>query len=204
MKCTQCHSDFCWMCEKIWTNSQGCKCYTYQGQPATQKDGEDELARKKTELHRWGHYYERFSNHGQSRRLEKDLDRKIEEKVARLEKLNKAYSYQMKFLFAAVKILHKCRTALMYSYVFAFYLGDHPQKHIFEDNLKDLQNAVETLSQKLERTEDDEIDEVLQGIDIDEMRCEIQDKMTYCDQRRIILAEHVREGLENDLWVFVK
>lgn len=55
------------------------------------------------------------------------------------------------FHFQAVDILCQCRQTLMYTYVFAFYLGKTNQSVIFEDNQRDLENATEKLSEYLER-----------------------------------------------------
>ena len=51
----------------------------------------------------------------------------------------------------AVDILRQCRTTLMYSYAFVFYMKNNNQMAIFEDNQRDLELAVEELSEFLSR-----------------------------------------------------
>lgn len=55
-----------------------------------------------------------------------------------------------------MEILCESRKQLMFTYIFAYYIEDHNQKTIFEDNQCDLEIATEALSQYLERniTED--------------------------------------------------
>lgn len=50
----------------------------------------------------------------------------------------------------AVEVLCECRQALMYSYVFAYYVKESLHKTIFEDNQSDLEQSVERLSRYLE------------------------------------------------------
>lgn len=58
---------------------------------------------------------------------------------------------ETQFLKKAVDILSKCRRALMYTYVFAYYLNTSNMSEIFEANQSDLELATEQLSAFLER-----------------------------------------------------
>ena len=94
----------------------------------------------------------------------------------------------------AVDILCRCRTTLMYTYAFAFYLKSNNQSQIFEGNQGDLERATEELSEYLERQiKLDELNTVKQ---------KVQDKSRYCEARRRCLLEHVYEGYDNDWWEF--
>uniref|UniRef100_A0A0L8HGR6 RBR-type E3 ubiquitin transferase n=1 Tax=Octopus bimaculoides TaxID=37653 RepID=A0A0L8HGR6_OCTBM len=55
------------------------------------------------------------------------------------------------FLRKAVDVLCQCRSTLMYTYVSAFYLKKNTQSIIFEENQKDLEIAIEQLSEYQER-----------------------------------------------------
>ena len=53
-------------------------------------------------------------------------------------------------LFQAVDVLSQCRTTLMYSYAFAFFMIKNNQMLIFEMNLSFLEEGVEKLSKLLD------------------------------------------------------
>lgn len=50
----------------------------------------------------------------------------------------------------AVEVLWNSRKQLMFTYMFAYFVGPHNQKTIFENNQKDLEAATEALSQCFE------------------------------------------------------
>jgi ariadne-1 len=54
---------------------------------------------------------------------------------------------EVQFLETASKALQQCRQTLKWTYAFAYYLARNNQTEIFEDNQKDLEMAVENLSE---------------------------------------------------------
>ncbi|KAF8778156.1 E3 ubiquitin-protein ligase ariadne-1 like protein [Argiope bruennichi] len=80
---------------------------------------------------------------------------------------------ETQFLKKAVRILCECRQTLMYTYVFAYYLTKTNDSAIFEANQHDLQNAVEKLSEYLERD--------INVANVFSLKQKVQDKSIYCD-----------------------
>ena len=67
---------------------------------------------------------------------------------------------------------------------------------MFEDNQKDLEMAVENLSEMFEKP--------VKDLGTKEAKVEILDKTTYCNKRRIILLADTAENLRNGVWTFKK
>lgn len=95
---------------------------------------------------------------------------------------------EVQYLDAASKVLQQCRQTLKWTYAFAFYLERNNLTHIFEDNQKDLEMAVETLSELFERPIEQLAD----------LKVEMMDKTAYVNNRRIILLDDTAKGLLED------
>jgi ariadne-1 len=65
---------------------------------------------------------------------------------------------------------------------------------MFEDNQKDLEMAVEALSEMFEKPVTELADSKL--------KVEIMDKTSYCNKRRVILLADTAENLANGVWTF--
>ena len=63
---------------------------------------------------------------------------------------------------------------------------------IFEANQNDLERATETLSEFLERD--------INTDNLTELKQKIMDQSNYCNARRLVLLDHVVEGVEKNLW----
>lgn len=75
------------------------------------------------------------------------------------------HHFQVQFLRKAVETLCECRKQLMFTYIFAYYIEDHNQKIIFENNQNDLEKATETLSQYLEQNiTNDNMQEIITNV----------------------------------------
>ncbi|EEY17142.1 ariadne-1 [Verticillium alfalfae VaMs.102] len=83
----------------------------------------------------------------------------------------------------------------LWTYAFAFYLARNNLTAIFEDNQKDLEMAVEALSEMFEKPVTDLADRKL--------KVDILDKTSYCNKRRIILLETTAENLASGGWDFI-
>ena len=93
---------------------------------------------------------------------------------------------EVQFLDQASQALQQCRQVLKWTYAFAYYLARNNLTEIFEDNQKDLEMAVENLSEMFEKPIDQ-----LQTLKVDMM-----DKTAYCNKRRIILLNDTADNLK--------
>ncbi|KAI5298990.1 60S ribosomal protein L8B, partial [Ascosphaera atra] len=127
-----------------------------------------------------------------SARLDKDLYIKTEKKMLSLQSQSTMSWIEVQFLDTASRTLQKCRSTLKWTYAFAYYLVRDNQTEIFEDNQKDLELAVESLSEMFEKPVQE-----LAGLRVD-----ILDKTAYCNKRRVILLSDTADRLRNGEWKF--
>lgn len=155
-------------------------------------DARDAQAKSRHSLERYLHYYNRYANHEQSAKLDKDLYLKTEKKMQSLQSQSNMSWIEVQFLDSASKALQACRQTLKWTYAFAFYLQRNNMTEIFEDNQKDLEMAVENLSGMFEKPVAE-----LAGLKVD-----ILDKTSYCLRRREILlidtAENLKKGEQSN------
>ena len=156
-----------------------------------EKEGQS-LDEKRKELERFVFYSDRYLSHMNSLKFDKDLYKLAADKATEAEMFNMGMT-EAQFLKRAVDILCRCRKTLMYTYVFGYYLNKNNQKVIFEENQKDLETAIDTLSGYMER-------EVTSVADLKDMKAKVLDKSTYCEMRRKVLVGHVYEGNDQDWW----
>jgi len=79
---------------------------------------------------------------------------------------------------------------LKWTYAFAYYLARNNLTEIFEDNQKDLEMAVENLSEMFEKPIDQ----------LKDLKVDILDKTSYCTKRRIIVLNDTAENLKLGMW----
>jgi ariadne-1 len=192
MTCRKCHHEFCWTCgQPMVHNLQDMGRHNCNKFVDESKEKKAENAR--AQLKRFLHYCNRYLNHQHSHRLENKLYNDVKEKMTELQQFNMSW-IEVQFLKKAVDVLCRCRQTLMFTYVFAYYLGVNNQQMIFEENQKDLENATEVLSRFLER-------DILEE-EVAEIKQKVQDKYKYCELRRKVLVKHVKEGYEKDWWEY--
>ncbi|KAI1731489.1 IBR domain, a half RING-finger domain-containing protein [Ditylenchus destructor] len=194
-KNVSCRFEFCWMCLGPWAphGSGWYSCNRYDDTAA--KHARDEQEKSRAALQRYLHYYNRYSNHHNSLKLESKLYAQISTKMDHMQQHNFSW-IETQFLRKAVDVLSECRCTLMYTYAFAYYLQQNNNTKIFEDNQQDLELATEQLSEFLERDLDAE--------NLVTLKQKVQDKFRYVDQRREVLLKHCSEGYENSQWIFVR
>jgi len=187
MTCRKCKYEFCWMCMGLWSEhgTSWYNCNRYEEKSGV--EARDAQARSRISLERYLHYYNRYANHEQSARLDKDIYHKTEKKMVQLQKESGMSWIEVQYLQAASQALQTCRQTLMWTYAFAFYLERNNLTEIFEDNQKDLELAVEALSGMFEKPVNELADPKL--------KVEIMDKTSYCNKRRIILLEDTAQNL---------
>ena len=152
-------------------------------------EARDNQAKSRQSLERYLHYYNRYANHEQSAKLDKDLYLKTEKKMVGLQTTSGMSWIEVQFLETASQALQQCRQTLKWTYAFAFYLARNNLTEIFEDNQKDLEMAVESLSEMFEKPVSE----------LKDLKVSILDKTAYCVNRRVILlsdtAENLRKGM---------
>jgi ariadne-1 len=156
-------------------------------------DARDAQAKSRQSLERYLHYYNRYANHEQSAKLDKDLYLKTEKKMTSLQSQSGMSWIEVQFLETASVALQQCRQTLKWTYSFAYYLERNNLTEIFEDNQKDLELAVEDLSQMFEKP----IPE------LKDLKVPILDKTAYCDKRRIVLLNDTAERLKTGKYIYL-
>ncbi|XP_017043645.1 E3 ubiquitin-protein ligase ariadne-1 [Drosophila ficusphila] len=189
-----CRYDFCWVCLGSWEphGSSWYSCNRFDEEEA--KQARLAQQRYRSSMARYLHYYNRYMNHMQSMKMENKLYANVQ---AKIDDMQEEMSWiEVQFLREGVDVLCQCRSTLMYSYVFAFYLGNNNQKIIFEDNQRDMEMATEKISECLERE--------ITVKNLYEVKQKVLDLSHYCQKRRNVLLCHVREGYEKDWWEFIE
>jgi ariadne-1 len=163
-------------------------CNRYEEKSGT--EARDAQARSRISLERYLHYYNRYANHENSARLDKDIYLKTEKKMTNLQTTSGMSWIEVQYLDAASHALQQCRQTLKWTYAFAYYLARNNLTEIFEDNQKDLEMAVESLSEMFERPVQD----------LEALKVDMMDKTSYCNKRRVILlvdtADNLRKGTD--------
>ncbi|KAG0236529.1 hypothetical protein BGW41_000397 [Actinomortierella wolfii] len=194
MTCRKCKYEFCWVCMGPWSEhgTSWYNCNRYE--EASSADARDAQARSRASLERYLHYYNRFANHEQSAKLDRELYNKTEKKMEEMQRTSDLSWIEVQFLKKAVDVLTSCRMTLRWTYAFAFYLVKDNMTELFEDNQRDLEVAVEALSELLEKP--------IEREKIAELRQQVLDKTVYVDSRREVLLEDTAKGLAEDRWEF--
>ncbi|KAF2487272.1 hypothetical protein BDY17DRAFT_288637 [Neohortaea acidophila] len=192
MTCRKCRHEFCWMCMGVWSEhgTSWYNCNRYEEKSGL--DARDAQARSRQSLERYLHYYNRYANHEQSARLDKDIYHKTEKKMTLLQGASGMSWIEVQYLEEASRSLQQCRQTLKWTYAFAYYLARNNMTEIFEDNQKDLEMAVENLSEMFEKPTDQ----------LAALKVEMMDKTTYCNRRRVILLDDTAKRLKDEQWEF--
>ena len=101
---------------------------------------------------------------------------------------------EVQFLKKAVHVLLESRQVLTWTYCFAYYLARNNHTELFEDNQRDLEMAVEQLSELLETP--------LEAEKIAEMKQHVLDKTAYVSSRREVLLSDTCRGLLEGRWEY--
>ncbi|TVY54427.1 E3 ubiquitin-protein ligase dbl4, partial [Lachnellula cervina] len=194
MTCRKCKHEFCWMCMGLWSEhgTSWYNCNRFEEKSGS--DARDAQAKSRVSLERYLHYYNRYANHEQSAKLDKDIYHKTEKKMIQLQSASGMSWIEVQYLNSASQALQTCRQTLKWTYAFAYYLGKVNLTAMFEDNQKDLEMAVEALSEMFEKPVTELADAKL--------KVEIMDKTSYCNKRRVILLADTADNLANEVWTW--
>lgn len=195
MSCKKCKHEFCWVCMGPWSDhgTSWYNCNRFEDKAS--EDARNAQAKSRQQLERYLHYYTRYDNHNQSAKLEQELYQKIEKKMETLQKTTDLSWIEVQFLKKAADILFKCRMILKWTYAFAYYLQRDNHTMIFEDNQRDLEMAVEQLSELLESP--------IEPDKIPTLKQKILDKSVYVNSRMEILLSDCAQGLLEDRWKYI-
>ncbi|KAI9450346.1 hypothetical protein BJY52DRAFT_1303111, partial [Lactarius psammicola] len=155
-------------------------------------DARDAQSRSRASLERYLHYYNRWANHEQSAKLSIELYMKTEKKMEEMQLTTDLTWIEVQFMKKAVDIVENCRTTLKWTYAMAYYLENGNQKAMFEDNQRDLEKAVEDLSELLEQP--------IEAESIPALRQKVTDKSVYVQKRNEILLEDTAKGYLEERW----
>ncbi|CAH7666110.1 RING finger protein [Phakopsora pachyrhizi] len=185
MTCKKCKYEFCWVCTGVWSD-HGTAWYSCNKFEERADTGKDQQSRSRASLERYLHYYNRFANHEQSLKLDRELHARTERKMEEIQQSSNMSWIEVQFLNKAVETLTVCRTTLKWTYAMAFYLEKNNFTALFEDNQSDLESAVEELSGLLEENITPET--------IADLRQKVTDRTVYVSKRNeIMLAETARD-----------
>ena len=193
MTCRKCKYEFCWMCMGLWSEhgTSWYNCNRYEEKSGS--EARDAQTKSRTSLERYLHYYNRYANHEQSAKLDKDIAQKTEKKMVQLQTASGMSWIEVQYLNSASQALQTCRQTLKWTYAFAFYLAQNNLTNIFEDNQKDLEMAVENLSEMFEKP--------IAELSDSHLKVDIMDKTSYCNKRRVILLEDTANNLAEGTFI---
>lgn len=156
MTCSQCRYEFCWICMDDWSLHSGStggyyKCNRYKEEELEVKLKMTEKEQARAAIEKYMHYFKRYANHELSQKFENKLRTTAEQKMRDLQIKNKYSSWiDVEHIKNAVEQLIDCRRTLKWTYVFAYYMDDGPEKNLFEYLQEDLERNTEKLSEILE------------------------------------------------------
>ncbi|KAF9065927.1 hypothetical protein BDP27DRAFT_1064298 [Rhodocollybia butyracea] len=192
MTCKKCKYEFCWVCMGPWSEHgtawYSCNRYDEKGSI----DARDAQSRSRASLERYLHYYNRWANHEQSAKLSVELYAKTEKKMEDMQITSELTWIEVQFMKKAVEEVEKCRMTLKWTYAMAYYLARGNEKDLFEDNQRDLEKAVEDLSELLESPIETE--------NIPTLRQKVTDKTVYVQKRNEIVLEDTATGFQDGRW----
>ncbi|KAF5376267.1 hypothetical protein D9615_008552 [Tricholomella constricta] len=192
MTCKKCKNDFCWVCMGPWvehgTAWYSCNRYDEKGGV----EARDAQSKSRASLERYLHYYNRWANHEQSAKLSVELYAKTEKKMEDMQITSALTWIEVQFMKKAVEEVEKCRMTLKWTYAMAYYLAKGNEKELFEDNQRDLEKAVEDLSELLESP--------IEAENIPTLRQKVTDKTVYVQKRNEIMLEDTATGFLEGRW----
>lgn len=192
MTCRKCRYEWCWICGGPWSEhgTSWYNCNRFDEKSGV--NARDAQAKSRASLERYLHYFNRFANHEQSARLDRDLYSRTEKKMEKMQVTSDLTWIEVQFLKKAVDTLTECRMTLKWTYCMAFYLKRHNMTELFEDNQRDLERATENLSEQLESD--------IKPETIHTLRQKVTDLTVYVQRRREILLADTAQGFEEGRW----
>lgn len=112
MVCKRCTYEFCWVCLGPWAEhgTQWYNCSRYDENSSV--EARDHQADSRAALERYLFYFNRYANHEQSLKLDKELYEKTEKKMEEMQQQSSLSWIDVQYMRQAVDILGKARTIL--------------------------------------------------------------------------------------------
>ncbi|KAJ2926523.1 hypothetical protein H1R20_g10583, partial [Candolleomyces eurysporus] len=192
MTCKKCKHEFCWVCMGPWTEHGTAWYSCNRFDEKAGQEARDAQSRSRASLERYLHYYNRWANHEQSAKLSLDLYAKTEKKMEEMQITSSLTWIEVQFMKKAVEEVEKCRMTLKWTYSMAYYLAKGNEKELFEDNQRDLEKAVEELSELIESP--------LEAENIPTLRQQVTNKTVYVAKRNEIVLEDTANGFLDGRW----
>ncbi|BFZ56927.1 hypothetical protein PYCC9005_003977 [Savitreella phatthalungensis] len=194
MTCRKCRYEFCWVCMGPWAEhgQSWYNCNRFEEKDSSA--ARDAQQKSRASLERYLHYFNRFDNHERSAKLDRELFARTERKMAELQNTSDMSWIEVQFLKNAVETLSACRRTLKWTYAFAFYLERSNATELFEDNQKDLEMAVEHLSELCEKP--------IIADQIARLKRDVLDRTVYVAKRREVFLTDTARGLAEERWTF--
>ncbi|RXW20420.1 hypothetical protein EST38_g5437 [Candolleomyces aberdarensis] len=192
MTCKKCKHEFCWVCMGPWTEHGTAWYSCNRFDEKAGQEARDAQSRSRASLERYLHYYNRWANHEQSAKLSLDLYVKTEKKMEEMQITSALTWIEVQFMKKAVEEVEKCRMTLKWTYSMAYYLAKGNEKELFEDNQRDLEKAVEELSELIESP--------LEAENIPTLRQQVTNKTVYVAKRNEIVLEDTANGFLDGRW----
>lgn len=194
MTCRKCKHEFCWVCMGDWMahGTSWYNCNRFEEKAGQEARSAQEKSR--TSLARYLHYFNRWANHEQSAKLDQRLYQSIEQKMEEMQASSELTWIEVQFVKRAADILLDARMTLKWTYAMAFYLQRCNTTTIFEDNQANLEQAVESLSEMLEKPID--------ATTIMQLKSDMVNKTNYVEKRSKIILEDTLQGHYESRWQF--
>jgi len=196
MTCKKCKYEFCWVCLADWSThgTSWYNCNRYEDKAGVQ--ARDAQAQSRASLERYLHYFNRWANHEQSAKLDKQLYARTEKKMEQMQQSSNLTWIEVQFAKRAADVLLDARMTLKWTYAMAYYLKKCNATTIFEDNQANLEQAVEELSEMLERP--------ITPATIPEIREKVTNKTAYVQKRSDIILQDTLMGHYEGRWEFIQ
>lgn len=196
MTCKKCKYEFCWVCLADWSThgTSWYNCNRYEEKAGVQ--ARDAQAQSRASLERYLHYFNRWANHEQSAKLDKQLYARTEKKMEQMQESSNLTWIEVQFAKRAADVLLDARMTLKWTYAMAYYLKKCNSTTIFEDNQANLEQAVEDLSEMLERP--------ITPATIPEIREKVTNKTAFVQKRSDIILQDTLMGNWEGRWEFMQ
>lgn len=187
-----CGHEFCWICMGDWRNHRACNA-------VEQSPAEKEKDVARSELMRYGHFYERYVAHHKAQMFAVENQMKTMEFVGTsLCAISESLKVSdVKFLYDAVLEISRCRRFLKWTYAYAFYSQfKEGQRKLFEFHQAQLEGTLERLSDIMENTSWDSFlsDEAESFRPFYDLRAKIIDLTSVVHKFFAHLSEAIQQG----------
>lgn len=176
MTCSQCHHEFCWLCQGPWSEHgertggfYTCNTYKRKQEAGEIDEAEEQRSHARASLERYMHYWQRWAEHDKARRTAiKQMSVWETEQLESLAERTATPTSQLRFVLDAWREVVSCRRILKWTYAVGYYSFDDQDsykksskakadrdrqtahKQFFEFTQQDAENALERMNYKVE------------------------------------------------------